>query len=95
MEKLVTVLKAFPFEERPYQDKNGNPQVFASRKFILSDGIDSFVAEMQGDLARANKDMQYDLSQAHSAQLQITVHPWKDAQGVDRYSNEIKIIKLS
>ena len=44
MEKLVVVLQALPFEERPVVGKDGSNQVFASRKLILSDGVDTFQA---------------------------------------------------
>lgn len=95
MEKLVIIQKVFPQQERNYTDRNGQQQIFASRGFILSDGIDTFYAEMVGDYARANAKTEYPTDQMHAVQCTIQQRTWKDAQGVERYSNEIRINKLA
>lgn len=96
MEKLVMVLQALPFEERPFVGKDGTQQVFASRKLILSDGVDTFQAEMIGDTARANKDVQYDMVTLHRVQIQMSVRKWtsKDTNA-EQYLTDIRIIKMS
>jgi len=94
MEKLMLIKQVFQTQERPYTDKSGNAQVFTTKAFVLTDGIDTVYAEMQGDLARANAQTQYDLSVMHAVQLQANVRQWKDSQGVERYSNEFRINKL-
>ena len=96
MEKLVVVLQALPFEERPFVGKDGSKQVFASRKLILSDGVDTFQAEMTGDTARANKDVQYDMTTLHRVQIQMSVRKWttKDTNA-EQYANDIRIIKMA
>lgn len=94
MEKFVTIQQQLPFNERTYQDRNGMNQVFASMGFILSDGIDTFYAEMQGDIARANKDVFFDTNIMHSVQCVITTRSWQDQSAVTHHSNEIRIIRL-
>lgn len=94
MEKLVSVLQQFPLQERTYLDREGQPQVFASRAFILSTGIDTLYAEMTGDLARSQASVQFDPAVMHIAQMQASVREFKDKEGNTRNSNEIRITKL-
>ena len=49
MEKLVMIREQLPLQERNYTDRNGQPQVFASVGFVLTDGTDTFYAELTGD----------------------------------------------
>lgn len=95
MEKLMTIQQVLETVERPYTDRSGNAQVFASKGFVLTDGIDTIYAEMTGDMARANKDTQYDLTTIHAVQMQSQARPWTDSQGVAHYTTEVRIIKLS
>lgn len=92
MEKLVTIVKQLPLQERNYTDKNGQMQVFASVGFELTDGIDSFYAEIQGNDARVVP--QYDLSVSHIVQCQMNARQFQDQQGRTRYDNVIRIIKM-
>ena len=46
MEKLVMIKEQLALSERNYTDRNGQPQVFASVGFVLTDGIDTFYAEV-------------------------------------------------
>lgn len=91
----VMVLAQHPLKEHQYQDRNGQMQVFASRGFILSDGINSFYAEMQGDYARSQAQVQFDSGVWHAAQTQCSVREFRDKDGNVRYSNEMRIIKLA
>lgn len=94
MEKSVQIIQQGALVERPYQDRNGQQQVFASMGFTLTDGIDTFYAEMQGDLARSFRDVKLDKSLLHKVQVQMGIREYKDKDGNSRYSNEIRIIKL-
>ena len=95
MEKTFTLIKAHAAVQRPYTDKNGQPQVFVSRGFELSDGIDTLYAEMQGDLARVNANTAYQEGGAYRVQLQMSLRRYTDAQGCERFSNEVRIIKIA
>jgi len=92
MGHYVTILKQLPLEERNYTDRMGQPQTFASRGFVLTDGIDTYYAEAVGDMARAMP--QYDPNTFHCVQTQVSVREYTDREGKVHYSNEIRILKL-
>lgn len=92
MEKTLQIVQQGALTERQYTDRNGVPQVFASRGFILTDGIDTFYAEATGDYARSLG--QFDTSLLHRTQLQMYFREYKDKDGNTRYTNEIRIIKI-
>lgn len=94
MEKTVQIIQQGALVERPYQDRNGQTQMFSSMGFTLTDGVDTFYAEMQGDLARSYRDVHPDTSLLHRVQTQMSIREFKDKDGNSRYSNEIRIIKL-
>ena len=94
MEKSVQIIQQGALVERPYQDRNGLQQVFASMGWTLTDGVDTFYAEMQGDLARSFRDIHPDPSLLHRVQTQMSIREFKDKDGNSRFSNEIRIIKL-
>ena len=77
MGKSVQIIQQGALVERPYQDRNGQQQVFASMGFTLTDGVDTFYAEMQGDLARSFRDIHPDPSLLHRVQTQMSIrhHP--------------------
>ncbi|MDO4497963.1 MAG: hypothetical protein Q4B58_09085 [Bacteroidales bacterium] len=93
MEKTVQILKQYPLQERQYTDRNGTPQVFASRGFEMTDGIDTFYAEAVGDFARSL--MELDPSVYHRLQGQMTCREYKGSDGTIHHQNEVKIIKIS
>ena len=94
MEKTVKIIQEHPFKERSYTDRNGQPQTFASKGFTLTDGVDTFYAEMTGDTARANKDVHPDPKLIYRVQAQISSREYTDKDGQPRFSNEIRIIRL-
>jgi len=93
MEKPVTIIQQFPLQERQYTDRNGQQQIFASRGFVLSDGIDTFFAEATGDMARNMPE--YTINSLYNLQAQITLREYKGNDGQKRYANEVRIIKLA
>lgn len=94
MEKIVTIQQQLPLQERSYTDRNGQQQVFASRGFVLSDGIDTFYGEMTGDYARSQANVQFDQQTFHTVQAQITTREYRDKENNTRYQSEIRITKL-
>lgn len=94
MEKFLQIVQSFPLQEREYTDRNGQQQMFASRGFILSDGIDRMYAEMQGEYARSMKNVQFDAACLHRVQMQMNAHEYKDKDGAMRFSNEVRIVKM-
>ena len=94
MEKLINIQKQLPLQERNYTDRNGQQQVFYSRGFIMSDGIDTFYAEMIGDYARSQANVEFDTKTVHTVQAQISTREYKDKDNNIRYQSEIRITKL-
>ena len=52
MEKAVTITKVQPLKERSYINGHGDNEIFVSRGFVMTDGIDTFYAEATGEYAR-------------------------------------------
>ena len=94
MEKTVNIVQQSALVERPYEDRNGQSQMYASMGFILSDGVDSFYAEMLGDQARKFAAIRLDKTIPHRVQTQMCAREYKDRDGNSHYSNEIRIIRI-
>ena len=94
MEKVVTITKVQPLKERSYINGNGDNEIFVSRGFVMTDGIDTFYAEATGEYAR-QLPTEIDTTVCHSVQLQMSSRPYQDREGQTRYSNEIRIVKMA
>lgn len=92
MEKIVNILQQTPLQEHTYTDRNQQQQVFSTRGFLLTDGVDTFYAEAIGDLARSMP--QFDPSIFHIVQCQMTVKDYEDRNQQTRYRTEVRIIKM-
>jgi hypothetical protein len=89
MEKLVRILEDYGFSEREYEGDK-----YASRGFLLTDGLDTFYGEMVGDNARREQSQTYDPAQIH-----IVQGYWKNVErqtqdGRKYWSNSFVISKL-
>ena len=94
MEKLMVIKQAFPLQVRPYTDRNGQQQTFASRGFIVTDGIDCIYAEAIGDYARSIEHEEYQPNSLHAVQMTVLTREWKDKEGVTHYSNDVRINRI-
>lgn len=94
MEKLMTIKQAFALVERPYTDRNGIQTLFASRGFVLTDGIDTVYAEAVGDHAKSIANVNYAPGSTYRIQMQICAREWKDKDGLTHYSNDVRIVKI-
>lgn len=92
MEKLVTIVEQLPLQQRQYQDKNGDNQVFKSVGFIMTDGVDKFYGEVVGN--RAESCEEYDKSVAHAVQGRFRCREYQDKNGNKRYENVFEISAL-
>lgn len=95
MEKLMFISKVSPVEERSYTDRNGQPAVFTSRGFLLTDGIDTIYAEATGDYAKSIASRTFDPASAHAVQMSFIAREWKDKDGATHYSNDARIIRIA
>lgn len=93
MEKTVKIIQALPLQERSYTDRNGQQQLFVSRGFVLSDGIDTFYAEAVGDYARS-MPQDFSTNASYRLQAQLSVREYRDKEGNYRYTSEIRIVKM-
>ena len=94
MEKVVSITKVQPLKERSYINGNGDNEIFVSRGFVMTDGIDTFYAEATGEYAR-QLPAEIDTTVCHSVQLQMNCRAYQDREGQTRYSNEIRIVKMA
>ena len=85
MEKVVTITKVQPLKERSYINGNGDNEIFVSRGFVMTDGIDTFYAEATGEYAR-QLPSEIDTTVCHSVQLQMNCRSYQDREGQTRYS---------
>lgn len=92
MEKYVTILHQFPLQSRTYTDRDGQAKVFHSRGFHLTDGIDEFYAEIQGDGAAASGE--FDPNATHRVQCFLKARKYTDKNGAERFDNQVVITKL-
>ena len=91
----VKIVKVLPLVQRTYTDRNGQTQVFKSKGFLLSNGINNLYAEAIGNTAERYEQRTFDFSQHHVADLNISVREYTDKDGVVRYSNEIQLTRLN
>lgn len=87
MEKIVRILEQSALQQRTYTDKAGQQQVFNSMGFVLTDGNDTFYAELTGD--RATRQAMCDPQYMYGVQLEIRHSTYTDQQGTLRHKNDI------
>ena len=92
MEKLVKIVQDFGLQQRPYTASNGENKIFKSRTLYLTDGIDSFVADLTGEQAESYTPL--DPALMHRVQCELRARQWTDKDGQLRYSNEITIRRI-
>ena len=95
MEKNVIIKEQFPLREYQYTDSEGQQHTVATRGFVLTDGLDSFYAEMKGDRARNIGTLPID--NFYSVSMELRSRSFKTTSGetmwtTDIYINNIKPI---
>ncbi len=91
MIKILKVKKVLPGRTFDSKDSLGNPRKVLVASFVLSDGINSMVAEAYGDVATAcaNKNLQEgDLC---SVKISTEARSWNDQQGQERWETRVAI----
>ncbi len=92
MEKYVTILHQYPLLSRTYTDRDGQTKIFHSRGFHLTDGIDEFYAEIQGEGAVNAGEFAPD--RIHRVQCFLKARKYTDKNGAERFDNQVVITKL-
>ena len=80
----MKISKVLAIQDRQYNDQQGQPRVFTSMGFVLTDGVDTIFAEATGDYARS---LVGHLNEGDMVrvQLSMSVRDWQDQQGQTRY----------
>lgn len=89
MEKRVRILQDFGYSEHEY-----NGETISKRGFLLDDGVDNFYAEMPSNLAKREKETDYDPGCEHTVQGAWTAQKRQAQDGREYYVNNFYISKL-
>ena len=82
--------------QRSYTDrKDGQQKTFNSVKLMLTDGNDTFVAEIVGEQAVNSAAVTYDQNAIYAMRAKMTVREWTSQQGEQMTANEITILNLN
>ena len=92
MEKLVRIVAQQPLRQTPWTSPQGEQKMINSVELTLTDGIDTFTAEVQGEDAvnMAQLDRQY----IYDVQCRMSVREWTSQTGQKVRSTSIRIIKI-
>ena len=88
MEIQVMIKDQFPLRERQYT-KNGEKKTFASKGFVLTDGMNEFYAELTGDKARNCGVM--DVMNTYMVQLEMHHRSYTTLAGEEAHTTDINI----
>ena len=80
----MKISKVLAIQDRQYNDQQGQPRVFTSMGFVLTDGVYTIFAEATGDYARSLVGHLNEGDEVR-VQLSMSVRDWQDQQGQTRY----------
>jgi hypothetical protein len=92
MERQVFIKKQFALQEREYTTENGEKKKFASMGFLLTDFMDTFYAEMTGNMARECGEL--DRTVGYMLQSEMQVRAWETQDHRTAYATSIYINRL-
>lgn len=91
---LAKLLKVFPLQSRSYTDRNGQPQVFKTKPFLLQHETGSIYAEATQDLAQRLEDEKVEVGMCAFVSVTSVAREYKTAKDETRYANEHTITNL-
>ena len=94
MEKLLKVLSQSPLKETTWENRNHEQVLISSVEFEMTDGIDSFLAEANGDLAKMVNQSPLQLNKWYPMSLKSTIGSWTKQDGSIAKTNRIRILKI-
>lgn len=93
---LVAIQNALPLQQREFQNRmTGKLDVFYTKAFILSDGLNTFYAEAQGNLARSLEANPLDKETFVNVELAFRVHRYENANKEERFSTDVIIQRIA
>lgn len=94
MEKRVRIIEQSQLTTRQYQDKKtGEERVANSVVLKLTDGLDTFVAEITGE--RAVNCPQFDKTREYRVQCTMNVRTWTSQSGEQMQANTIYVERIN
>lgn len=91
MIKILKVKKVLPGRTFESKDSLGNPRQVLVAAFILTDGINSMVAEAYGDAATACANKNVQEGDLCSVKISTEARSWTDQQGQERWENRVNV----
>ena len=95
MQQLAIIKQIFPIVDRQYTNQQGQPAVFTSQGFLLTDGINTFFAETAGNYAKAALGLKLEVGMTVNVHLVVDARKWQTQQGEDRYENRVTITNIA
>jgi len=94
MEKTVRIISQSGLLSRAYTDKRtGEQKTMTSRSFRLTDGVDTFVAEMTGEKAANCPTL--DTKQLYRVQCTMVAREWTSQSGETNVTTSIYLDKIN
>lgn len=91
MEKHVRVIEQGPLVENKWTPENGQPMMIANVELHLRSGVDEFVAQVSGDLARTINTHPLDKNGLFEVQIKMQVTKGKTA---GMKFNNLKVVEI-
>lgn len=95
MEMYVKIAEVRPLAQHTYEDRNGQPQVFKSKGFVLHNGSNSFYCEAKGKYAELLETRQFNQTQWYVADYNVSMRRYNDNNGNERFSNEVELQRIN
>lgn len=95
MEVYVKIIEVCPIVQSDYVDKNGQPQIYKSKGFVLHNGNNSVFCEAKGRYAEVLESRAFSKEQWYVADFNINCRTYKDKAGETRYSNDVELTRLN
>ncbi len=95
MEKLVRVMDQRPMVKRDWTNSQGENITLKSVEIVMTDGNDTFVAEVTDQMAETLSDKPLDKGMMYGVRLKMTVRSWENKDHVMVIANNVKLLSIS
>ncbi len=95
MQQIMFVKAMKPLEEIEFTNSNGMPDVLPKQEFVLSDGINTMVAETTGNYAKAVQQLKLKVGGYVQVNLEFAVREAKTKEGKEFNSQKVRITNIA
>ncbi len=96
MEKNVRIISQGALQQRNWTSPKGENVVISSVELVMTDGIDTFVAEVNDQKAIAINQEPLDQDALYGVQIKMTVREWKNEQTqMMNHATNIRVVNIS